>query len=215
MARHKLMCQNLGTQTTQCMQIAFLSVSLERKLLVEVQRRQFSAVQRQLAEITKRNNTTMKEGAKKSSTRLPAQVPASSVAKISRWQRKTGARRAQCQAKKTGKIEEKVANATKRTGKRKKKQCSPPHHVDAKGNGALGGQSTKASVHKAWQISPICRLLVEGPSCLTERNTFTTNLKVVPCFGDAMRVKTPSCKGTAKELCTRSWAGNGTKLDYQ
>ena len=52
-------------------------------------------------------------------------TPASSVAKISWWHRKAGARRAQCQAKKTGKIEEKVANAAKRTGKVSKKQFYP------------------------------------------------------------------------------------------
>ena len=92
----------------------------------------------------------------------------------SQWHGKAGARRAQCQAKETGKIEEKVReNATKRKGKRKKNQCSPPHHVEAKGNGACW-----ASVYKAWQISPICSFLVEGPSCLTEPSAFTTNLKV-------------------------------------
>ena len=89
----------------------------------------------------------------------------------SRWHGKAGARRAQCQAKETGRIEEKVReNAT-----RQKNQCSPPHHVEAKGNGAWG-----ASVYKTWQISPICSLLVEGPSCLTEPSAFTTNLKVGP-----------------------------------
>ena len=67
MERHKLKCQILGTQRTQCMQNVFLSVSLERKFLVEVQRRQFSAVQRQTAKITRRNNTTMENA--KSSTR--------------------------------------------------------------------------------------------------------------------------------------------------
>ena len=120
------------------MQNVFVSVFLEGKFLVELQRHQFSAVQqRQLANFRKRNNTTMQEGNEEEfHARLPAQVPASSVAKISRWQRKTGARRAQCQAKKTGKLEEKVANATKRTGKKKGTLCSPPHHVEAKGNGA-------------------------------------------------------------------------------
>ena len=54
----------------------------------------------------KTNETSMKmEDEEKFHARLPAQVPVSSVAKISRWHR------AQCQAKKTGKIEEKVANA--------------------------------------------------------------------------------------------------------
>ena len=106
MGRQKLKCQILGTQITQCIQNVFLSVSLEQKFLVEVQRRQFSAVQHQSTKITKRNNTTMKkESEEEFHARLPAQVPASSVAKISRWQRKTGARRAQCQAKKTGMIE--------------------------------------------------------------------------------------------------------------
>ena len=62
----------------------------------------------------------------------------------SRWHGKAGARRAQCQAKETGRIEEKVReNATKRKGKRKKNQCSPPHHVEAKGNGAWGPRCTK------------------------------------------------------------------------
>ena len=94
----------------------------------------------------------------------------------SRWHGKAGARRAQCQAKETGKIKEKVReNATKRKGKRKKNQCSPPHHVEAKGNGAW-----EASGYKAWQISPICSFLVEGPACLTEPSAFTTNPKVGP-----------------------------------
>ena len=43
--------------------------SFERKFLAEAQRRQFSAVQHQLAKIRTRHNTTMKKGTKKSSTR--------------------------------------------------------------------------------------------------------------------------------------------------
>ena len=39
---------------------------------------------------------------RKNYARLAAQVPASSVAKKSPWHRKAGARKAQCQAKKTG-----------------------------------------------------------------------------------------------------------------
>ena len=58
---------NIGNTKNAMYANVFLSVSLERKFLVEVQRRQFSAVQRQFAKITKRNNTTMEKV--KSSTR--------------------------------------------------------------------------------------------------------------------------------------------------
>ena len=67
--------------------------------------------------------------------------------------------------------------------KEEEKQCSPPHHVEAKGNGSQGKSEhsdqscawqndVKASVYKAWQISPICRLLVEGAFLLDGTKCF-------------------------------------------
>ena len=115
-------------------------------------------------------------------------VPASSVAKISRWQRKTRARRAQCQAKKMGKIEEKVAHVTKHTSKKKKKkkQCIPPHHVEAKSivprkvkahcflvrlakrREGLGAQSLADHSNLAFVIDGTKRLQDVGPQGRTE-----------------------------------------------
>ena len=54
---------------------------------------------------------------KKYHAQLPAQVPTSSVANISLWHRKTGAKR---QAKETGTIEKKVAEASVGTGEGRK-----------------------------------------------------------------------------------------------
>ena len=89
-------------------------------------------------------------------------MPASSVSKVFPVASKDRSERAQCQAKKTGKIEKTIAMATVCTRKRENKQCSPPHRVEAKGKGAYAWQNdVKASVYKAWQITPICRLLVE------------------------------------------------------
>ena len=142
MTRHKL-----GTQITQCGS-------------------QINALRHQS---TNRRNEEKYHNEKgdieKFHARLLAQVPASSVAKISGWQRKTGAKREQSQAKKMGKIEEKVANATKRTRKRKtstprwgKKQwCLGRSEHTAPSYAWL--TDVKISMYKALQISPICRLL--------------------------------------------------------
>ena len=126
--------------------------------------------------------------------------------------------RAHCQAKKTGNIEEKVANATKCTGKErktvppftscggKKKWC--PGRSEHIAKSYAWQNDMKASMNKPLQISPICRLLVEVRSCLTEPNAFTTKIKVGPC----RRTQKPGHVARAFET-QLSWLDTGTHLD--
>ena len=154
MERHKLKCQIFGTQATQCGS-------------------QLNTVRHQSANI--RNERKIPQR-KRGRRRVPRGFFCASASlqrgKDSRWHQKTGARRAQCQSKKTGKNEEKVANATKRIGKGSK-NSSILHTKWRQRQWCLGRSEhiapsyvwqndVKASVYKAWQISPICRLLVEG-----------------------------------------------------
>ena len=131
---------------------------------------------------------------------LPAQVPASSVAKTCRWQRKTGARRRSARPKKTGKIEKKVAKATVGTGKGNKH--SAVHHTLWKLKAMV---PKKARVHCSivrlakrreglgvQSLGDLSNLLLTG--CLTEPNAFTTNLKVGPCSGTQTRVGSPELR---------------------
>ena len=75
-----------------------------------------------------------------SSTRLPARVPVSGVSKVSRWQRKTGAkgRIARPRRRETSRRRLRMQPSAQ---EKKEKQCHPSHHVEVKKNGAQGGQS--------------------------------------------------------------------------
>ena len=150
-----------------------------------------------------------------SSTRLPARVPVSGVSKVSRWQRKTGAkgrsarprrrersrRRSRMQPSAQEKEEKTVPPFTSCGGK--KQWC--PGRSEHIAQSYAWQNDMKASVNKAWQISPICRLLVEVRSCLTEPNAFTTKIKVGPC----RRTQKPGHVARAFET-QLSWLDTGT-----
>ena len=90
--------------------------------------------------------------------------------KIFRWHQRAGARRAQCQSKKTGRIEGKVVDATKRTRKGCKQWC--PGWSEHIALSYAWQNDVKASVYNAWQISPLCRMLVVGAFVLDGSNRF-------------------------------------------
>ena len=126
----------------QCVQYVFLSASLERNFLVgrpnSVKPNVANSMQcdTNQRKIKKRNNTTKKKGTYVGSTRgflRKCQPPA--------WQRfPSGSERQEREgrnARPKRRERSRIANATKHTSKeKKKKQCIPPHQVEAKGNGA-------------------------------------------------------------------------------
>ena len=114
MGRHKLKCQILGTQITQCVL-------------------QFNAVRHQSAKIKKREKNSMK---KETHARLPAQWPAYSVAKFSTVASKDRRERGAVPGQEYGKDRgEGLENAT--DGKASKKQRCPSRFKQ----GCFGGPS--------------------------------------------------------------------------
>ena len=132
---------------------------------------------------------------------LPARRPASSVSKASRWQRKAGAegrsvRPRRWETSRKTIVKGRSARPRGRDRLRKRSRSQPwarkrgaknsaVVHImwRQKGNGAKGSQNTmfyrthgkndvKASVYNAWQISPICRMLVAGAFVLDGTKPF-------------------------------------------
>ena len=104
--------------------------------------------------------------------------------------------RAQCQAKKTGKIEEKVASRTKYTTERRK---SVPSFTICGGKSQWCLQKVRTllclsyacSVYNAWQISPICRMLAVGAFVLDGTKRFYDKNQGRIVLEDAKEISPP------------------------
>ena len=118
-----------------------------------------------------------------------------------------GATRAQCQAKKTGKIEEMVANATKCTGKGIKN--SAIIHImwrEVRARCSIVRLAKRRESFGEQSLADLANLPLtgRGPLCLMEPNAFcATKIKVGPCRRTQKGSVLPSCIGTTDNVDSR------------
>ena len=131
----------------------------------------------------------MKKDEEKLHARLPAKLPACSVASFP-VASKDKSERAQCHAKKTVNIEEKVANANKCTRKQNSVQSSTPCARKVRAQWSI--------VRLAKRRERLCVFVLEGPTA------DTTNLMVGPSWGTQ--------NGAVFSNCVKSqWCPNGSQ----